>query len=380
MTPLTYDTITLLAPAQVANFGGLFDRAGKLCRRPPLGPHDAEGGPGNWMHITRLPDRKGHIELDIYLRRCDEQGYWQAPEPFTALLDHLRQHPEHDIIRLLTAATASQLSSVLGRKIDDGYRIQLIIHTPNGQTGLGLGGSASSAAIVVGIDALYGSPIAQLPRGELHLLRLAAEGERIASGRLFYDNVAPLIIKGDLIYLTPTPSNATEWPQVQSFECPSQLHLVTITPDFAVSTAEMTQRLQGQHVAWQVAERAGDYKMEFMRGLLLKDIHLMIRNATNLVTEPIRATAIRGYTTAQAVVSELNEAYDPEQPRFSLGISGSGPTLYALACSWEEANQVGYEIFKALQEKDGVYSWWFCHRTNPHGAEIIGREISGYGI
>ena len=112
-----------------------------------------------------------------------------------------------------------------------------------------------------------------------------------------------------------------------------------------------------------------------MRALLSGDIHLLIRHAMNTVTEPIRGTMIRGYQTAQQVVRDMNAAHPADQPRFSLGISGSGPTMYALACSLEEANTIGYEIFQALKQQDDVYSWWFCHSSNPHGAEVIGREL-----
>ncbi len=381
MSRLVYDKITMLAPAQVANFGGLFDRAGKLCRRPPLGRNDAEGGPGNWMQIHRLSGRKGVIELDIELRQCDESGFWRTPVEFTKLLDELKKHPERDLVRLLVQATCQQIETLCNRSIDDGFRIHIIIHTPNGQTGLGLGGSASSAAIVVGIDAMYGSPLAELPNGDIVLLQLAAEGERIAAGRVFYDNVAPLIIKGDVVYLAPSANTQeNNSPKVLALDCPSQLQMVTITPDFALSTAEMTRILQGRTIDWHVAEKSGDHKMEFMRGLITKDIHLMIKHATNIVTEPIRGTVVKGYQTALQVVRERNAEFEADKPHFSLGISGSGPTLYALACSPEEANQIGYEIHQALKEKEGIYSWWFCHEPNPHGAEIIGREISAYSI
>lgn len=380
MSRLVYDKITMVAPSQVANFGGLFDRAGKLCCRPPLGPHDAEGGPGNWMQIKRLPGRKGVIDVDIQLRRCDNDGFWEQPTTFTALLDEIKRHPEKDVLRLLTQATCQKISEYTGRVINDGFHIHVIIHTPNGQTGLGLGGSASSAAIVVGIDAMFGAPLAELPYGDTLLLRLAAEGERIASGRLFFDNVAPLIIKGDMVYISPSEEDSETLPEFTTFDCPSNLHMVTITPDFAISTSEMTRILTDKAVSWRTAEAAGDHKMEFMRGLLLRDIHLMIRHATNIVTEPIRGQVVRGFSTAQQVVREMNDHFEPDAPRFSLGISGSGPTMYALACSLEEANQIGYQIFQALRERDNIYSWWFCHSTNPHGAEIIGREISAYGV
>ncbi|ALG67564.2 homoserine kinase [Beggiatoa leptomitoformis] len=370
MSKLIYNKITMIAPAQIANFGGLFDRAGKLCCRPPLGAYDAEGGPGNWMQIERLSGKKGVIEVDILVRKCDADGFWDNPVTFSKLLDEIRQHPEKDVVRLLTQATCHKIAELTDKPIQDGFRITIIIHTPNGQTGLGLGGSASSAAIVIGIDALYGSPIADSNEGQKTLLRLAAEGERIAAGRIFFDNVAPLIVKGDLIYIPPT---LTGEPNVFSLNCPPNLHVVTITPDFAISTSHMTAVLKDKTVGWQTAETAGDHKMEVMRALLTQDLNLLLKHATNTIIEPIRGQHIKGYKTAQSVVQEMN-ANDPENPRYALGISGSGPTMYVMTGSIEEANQAGYEIHKALNEQEQVYSWWFCHSVNPNGAEVIGRE------
>ncbi|EIJ42434.1 homoserine kinase [Beggiatoa alba B18LD] len=370
MSKLIYNKITMIAPAQIANFGGLFDRAGKLCRRPPLGAYDAEGGPGNWMQIERLSGKKGLIELDILVRKCDADGFWDDPVTFSQLLDEINRHPEKDVVRLLTQATCQQIATLSERPIEDGFRITIIIHTPNGQTGLGLGGSASSAAIVIGIDALYGSPIADSSDGQRRLLRLAAEGERIAAGRIFFDNVAPLVVKGDLIYIPPSVGDS---PNVLALNCPPNLHVVTITPDFAISTSHMTAVLKDKTVGWQVAESAGDHKMEVMRALMSQDLGLLLKHATNTIIEPIRGQHIKGYSTAKQVVQALN-ADNPESPRYALGISGSGPTMYVMTGSMEEANHAGYEIHKALNEREQVYSWWFCHSVNPNGAEVIGRE------
>ncbi|MEM7016593.1 MAG: hypothetical protein AAF512_04530 [Pseudomonadota bacterium] len=368
-----FDTITMIAPAQIANFGGLFDRAGKLCRQPPLGIEDTEGGPGNWMQIKRLPGRKGHIELELYLRQCDATGFWEKPVEFTALMDELKHHPERDLIRILSHKTLDEISQTTSKPVDDGLSIQVVLHTPNGKTGLGLGGSASSAAIVMGIDALYGSPIANTPQGQMQLLKLAGEGEGVAAGRVFYDNVAPLIVKGDMVYITPG-YDAEGCPIVQPMKCPAELHVVTITPEFAMSTSHMTQALKDKTVGWQIAEHSGDHKMEFMRGLLTDDLDLMIRNTRNLVTEPIRGALIQGFSTAREIVEDMNATYD-SRPEFAIGISGSGPTMYVMSRSLQSADQIGEEIHRALHEKDGIYSWWFCHTTNPNGAEVIGRTF-----
>lgn len=198
-----YKECTVLAPSQIANCFGPLDRMGMLGKRPPFSPEETTGGPGNWIKVERLADCKGQLDLYIEQRKCDEHGFWQPATRFTALLDEIAQNPKRDLVRILSKMVLRYIALIKGEKLSDGLRFHIVIHTPNGKTGLGLGGSASSAAVVIAIDALFGFPIASLPDGEQKILRMMGCAEKIVAGKTFYDNVAPLVVKSDAVYLRP---------------------------------------------------------------------------------------------------------------------------------------------------------------------------------
>lgn len=364
-----YRECTVLAPAQIANCFGPLDRIGMLGRRPPFSPEEREGGPGNYIHVRRLPDKSNMLNLHIDLRECDERGYWKPPRRFDDLLAEIEARPERDLVRILARLTLRYLSRLIGHRTHDGLNIHIVIHTPNGKTGLGLGGSASSAAIVIAIDALFGFPITSSPNGEQALLRLMGKGEQIVAGTLFYDNVAPLAVGADAVYLRPGP-DANKHPSVTRLTCPQSLHIVTITPDYELSTKLMNEILEDKTIRVREAEAAAASYMDVRHALDTGDLDLLIRSAGNKIVEPIRGTLIPGLDTLREVVRTLNDTYDASHPRFACGISGSGPTMYVLTDSQANADRVGYETYRALREQ-GIASWWFWHRPNPNGAEII---------
>jgi homoserine kinase len=108
------------------------------------------------------------------------------------------------------------------------------------------------------------------------------------------------------------------------------------------------------------AEAAAARYMDVRHALDTGDMGLLIRSSGNRIVEPIRAELVRG----------LDGGYDPQRPRFACGISGLGPTMYVLTDSHATAEVAGYEAHRMLL-KLGISSWWFCHRPNPNGAEII---------
>lgn len=364
-----YTECTLLAPSQIANCFGPLDRMGMLGKRPPFSPEEKTGGPGNWIRIERLQSQAGRIDLHIDLRDCDEHGFWTDPRPFTTLLDDIKQHPEIDLVRILIKKTIRYIEFLCKEKITDGFKVHIVIHTPNGKTGLGLGGSASSAAVVLAIDALHGFYISNQPEGEQRLLRLMGKAENIVAGKTFYDNVAPLVIKAPVVYLQPQTESG-EKPVFSRIHTPSRLHLVTITPNYPLSTRKMNKAIDNQTIDVRKAEAAAASYMNIIQALLTEDISLLIRSAGNEIAEPFRRKYVRGYEKVRRLVDDWNLVHSPSKPKFACGISGSGPTMYVLTDSHANAEYAGYEIHRALKE-DNIATWWFCHRPNPNGAEII---------
>jgi homoserine kinase len=151
--------------------------------------------------------------------------------------------------------------------------------------------------------------------------------------------------------------------------CPRNLHLVTITPEYAVSTETATKILKDKTLDVFAAESAASRYMDIRHALDTGDLDLLIRSAGNRIVEPYRGQLIDGLDSLYQLVNELN-SYDRRHPRFACGISGSGPTMYILASSYADADRAGYQAQQELLKR-GIFSWWFCHRPNPNGAEVI---------
>lgn len=146
--------------------------------------------------------------------------------------------------------------------------------------------------------------------------------------------------------------------------------MVTITPDYELSTKTMNEALQGKKICVRQAEMAAAKYMDIRHAINTGDLALLIRSSGNQIVEPIRGQFVKEFQTVHQMVAHWNSSYPTDQPRFATGISGSGPTIYVLTDSHAHADFAGYEIHRVLKEQ-GIYSWWFCHTPNPNGAEII---------
>ncbi|MEO5365831.1 MAG: hypothetical protein H7831_05660 [Magnetococcus sp. WYHC-3] len=369
-----WQKVTVVAPAQVGNALGFFDHAGFLCRETPLDPESRLGAPGDLITVERVADRRGDIRVEYLLRGCDNEGYWDDVRPFSSLADAVARDPGKDIIGRLSRETLKAMrnrNDLPSPPGDDSLSIQVIKHTPNRKVGLGLGSSASSAAVVLAIDHLYDQP---LRRFEDHVLRetgrdphvrlkLMARAEELVSGSRFYDNVAPLAVEGGLIHID---QQSGQDPVLTPLPWPPGLHAVTITPDFSLETKEMRAVLNGANVDAMTASEAAHRRTEVMRGLYTGDKERVIHNAGDGIIEPFRWPLIRGHQVLRRHVEQRRA----RGKLYSLGISGSGPTVICLAESRQEADTVGQEIHD-IWAGMGVSSWWFVHDHNRTGARII---------
>lgn len=360
---------TLSAPAQAANFLGLFDRMGFCCSLTPISPFSERGGPGNLITVERMPGASGTLDLTVYMRRCDPQCNWLPPVVFTALHQELAAHPERDIVRRVAERTLRHIGRIRKSPVRDGLLIEVTIHSPNGMTGLGLGGSASSAAVAMAIDQLYGSPVAQSKNGQDTLLLLMGQGERVASGRIFYDNVAPLLVPGDAVYVAPARRPGAV-PRVHEVKLPRGFHLVTITPEYSVSTKEATERLKAATVPVFSAEAAASGYLELAAALAGGDLPGIIANASKGVAEPVRAELVPELPILKRLVDSLNGSRSRREKSYACGISGSGPTMYVVTDSASNAQLVAAEATRAMR-KSGVNAWAFVHTPETRGAQVL---------
>ncbi|WP_168168709.1 MULTISPECIES: homoserine kinase [unclassified Methanopyrus] len=196
----------------------------------------------------------------------------------------------------------------------------------------GLGSSAASAvAAAVAIDREFG-----LGLEESELLRFAAEGERAAAGEPHYDNVAPCLLGGFVIWRSER--------EYRRLEVPGDLGFVTVTPIGVRVTTEEARRVLRERppslddvvnnlsaVALMVAAIAEGDAETFAR-LIGQD----------RISEPVRRRFVPRY-------GELREAaYGAGALGFA--ISGAGPTVFAV-CWREDAEDVKTALEDALSGK-----------------------------
>jgi homoserine kinase len=216
---------------------------------------------------------------------------------------HLPRDPSRN-----TAGVAVQ---AMLEAIDPGHGFELTIEKGI-PLGSGLGGSAASAvAAVVAANALLGEPFEKLP-----LLKFAMRGEKVASGALHVDNVAPSLYGGLILTV------GIDDPHVTPIPVPDGVRAVLVHPHIELPTRKSREVLNRSvtlsDVVWQQANLAG-----FLAGCFTRDLHLIRVSLEDVVIEPQRRDLIPGFRDVKAAALD----------RGALGcsISGAGPSVFAWA-------------------------------------------------
>ncbi|HET9815074.1 MAG TPA: hypothetical protein VFQ33_04865, partial [Xanthobacteraceae bacterium] len=354
-----------------ANIFGYFDCAGFLCKPPPQNESDV-GGVGDVITVQLADGEPSSISVEYLLRTCDEQGYWGELATFTSLMRDVKARPELDIITHLTRKTLGLIAErepELAQLTTHPIRISVVKCLPAGRVGVGLGSSASSTAVVVAIDRLFGDVIRRFEDEERkragqgsHLrLDLMAEGEWLVSGARFYDNVAPLL-RGGLVFISERDGTVA----IDELEWPRDLHLVTVTPNLSLETRVMREIVSGKMVNIFDVSSETRRRTEVMIGLMQKDVERIIRLSNRSIIEDVRWPLIEGHDKLRRHVADRRSA----GLNISLGISGSGPTIYCLADSEPVANQLGEELHRVWKSLN-IDSWWFVQEFNPGGINVF---------
>ena len=193
--------------------------------------------------------------------------------------------------------------------LDDGFELTIEKGIPLGS---GLGGSAASAvAAVVAVNALLPEPLDQLS-----LLKCAMRGEKVASGALHVDNVAPSLYGGLVLTV------GIDDPHVTRIPVPAGMRAVLVHPHIELPTRKSREILNRvvplSDVVWQQANLAG-----FLAGCFTRDLHLIRVSLEDVVIEPQRSDLIPGFKQVKSAALE-NGA-------LGCSISGAGPSVVAWA-------------------------------------------------
>ena len=217
--------------------------------------------------------------------------------------------------------------------------------------GSGLGSSAaSSGGAAFGINALLGTPFSTL-----ELTKFSMIGEEAACGTPIADNVAACVFGGFVLIRSYEPLDIVKLP------VPEELRLVAIHPQIEVKTKDAREVLPTavplKSAVTQWANVGG-----LVSGLYTNDYTLISNSLTDVIVEPARKHLIPHF---DLVKSEAIKA-----GALGAGISGSGPTIFALCKGDAVAQKVADVIRDAYADKQIPYHV-FTSKINTQGVQIL---------
>ncbi len=184
----------------------------------------------------------------------------------------------------------------------------------------GLGSSACSiVAAFVALNEYYQSPFKQD-----ELLHLMGELEAAISGSLHYDNVAPCYL-GGLQLMLNHPNKIS-----QALPLFNDVYWVIAYPDVKVSTKAAREILPAQY-SRQTLIQFGQNLAGFIDASYRQEKQEAFSYLVDVVAEPYRASLLPNFN---AVKQSLLE-----QGSLAVGISGSGPTIFSVCETLEQAKQ-----------------------------------------
>lgn len=305
------------APASTGNFSVGFDLLGLA-----LQPLDGSLL-GDIMDIE--------AEVEISTLRLSGRYVHQLPQ----------NHRDNLILSCLDAFAAR-----IGRKLP-GLALHLHKNLP---VGSGLGSSACSIVTACyGFNAYFGQPLSQA-----ELLHLMAECEGGVSGSVHYDNVAPSLFGGLQLMLPGSPAISRALPWFEHWR------VVVCYPGTLISTQAAREVLPQQLARANAIEYAG-LLSRFVSALYAGDEPEALDSLIDVVAEPYRQALIPELPGLRSVFSDAGIPH--------LGISGSGPTLFAV-CTGDAQSETAAGLFRRHYEKNPDAMTHIC-RMAEHGARAL---------
>jgi homoserine kinase len=216
--------------------------------------------------------------------------------------------------------------------------------------GSGMGSSASSAAAgVFAVNKLLGEPL-----NITDLIPFAMEGEKVACGAAHADNVAPSLLGGFILIRSHEPLDLIR------IKCPDRLYCAVVHPDIRINTSD-ARRILNLDIPMYDATRQSANTAAFVTGLLKGDLGLIGRSMNDLLAEPKRTMLIPGFEEVRKRALEAGA--------IGCGISGSGPSVFALADGFQNAVRLS-EIMRESFMETGLPSETYISSLNEAGALI----------
>ena len=247
--------------------------------------------------------------------------------------------------------TASAAVLELLRRLETLRGISLTIHKGLPlASGIGSSG-ASAVAAVVAANEVLGRPAPM----EM-LLECAMAGEQAGCGTIHPDNVTPSLYGGFILARSAQP------PDIVRLPVPDGLACAVLHPRIEVQTGA-ARKLIGDQVALKDATRQWANVGALVAALYTSDLPLLSRALVDHIAEPKRASLVPGLAEIKAAATSAGA--------LGCSLSGSGPSIFALAASLELAQTAGQAMQRAFGATSNVGSdLWVCP-VGRQGARVI---------
>ena len=235
--------------------------------------------------------------------------------------------------------------------IDFGFDIEIY---KNIKPGSGIGSSAASAAgTVFGMNQLLGNPFSLQ-----ELIPFAMEGEKLASGAAHADNVAPALLGGFTLVRSYNPL------EIIKINSPKELFATVIHPQIEVKTADARSVLKRQ-ISLKTAIRQMGNLGGLISGLYTENYGLIGNSLHDEIAEPYRSILIPEFDTVKKASAKAGA--------LGGGISGSGPSIFALSKGKEIAEKVAKSM-SAIYKNIGIDFDIHVSKINQEGIRVISWE------
>ena len=257
----------------------------------------------------------------------------------------LPKSPEKNVAGVAVNALLKYLGKNVGVDIEIYKKIK---------AGSGIGSSAaSSAGAVWAVNYLLGNPLKNV-----ELIPFAMEGERLASGNAHADNVAPSLLGGFTLVRSYDPLD------VIALHSPDQLYATVIHPQIEIKTADSRSVIK-QNVPLDKAITQWGNLGGLVAGLYSENYELIGRSLKDVIIEPLRSILIPAFDNVKENALKAGA--------LGCGISGSGPSIFALSKGYDTAEKVATsmkEVYQSTQIDFDIH----ISPINPKGIRILNHE------
>ncbi|RYC51726.1 homoserine kinase [Flagellimonas olearia] len=255
----------------------------------------------------------------------------------------------------LPLETGKNVSGVAGLALleksdhDGGFEIEIDKRI---KPGSGIGSSAaSSAGAVWAMNELLGRPFSKL-----ELVQFAMEGEKLASDVAHADNVAPAIYGGFTLVRSYAPLDIVPIPT------PDELFATVIHPQIEIKTSDSRKILKTTISLEKGIKQWGNLG-GLVAGLFQSDYDLIGRSLEDHIVEPIRSILIPAFDDIKINAMDAGA--------LGCGISGSGPSIFALSKGENNAQNVAKSM-EETYKNIGIPFDIHISKVNIHGVKKLG--------